>query len=74
MTLLLRVAKPQESGSKPWNRTIKYWFTNCPGVPWVQDLASGNWLALKSGNFGQENFFHEAAHENRKAFHDKREN
>ncbi len=28
-----------------------------PGVPWVQDLASGNWLALKSGNFGQENFF-----------------
>lgn len=28
-----------------------------PGVPWVQDLANGNWLALKSGNFGQENFF-----------------
>lgn len=28
-----------------------------PGVPWVQDLTSGNWLALKSGNFGQENFF-----------------
>ncbi|EJD6614492.1 four-carbon acid sugar kinase family protein [Providencia rettgeri] len=28
-----------------------------PGVPWVQDLASGSWLALKSGNFGQENFF-----------------
>ena len=28
-----------------------------PGVPWVQDLASGDWLALKSGNFGQENFF-----------------
>ncbi|EKT53077.1 3-oxo-tetronate kinase [Providencia sneebia] len=28
-----------------------------PGVPWVQDLKSGHWLALKSGNFGQENFF-----------------
>lgn len=28
-----------------------------PGVPWVQDLVSGHWLALKSGNFGQENFF-----------------
>ncbi|ELZ5941201.1 MULTISPECIES: 3-oxo-tetronate kinase [Providencia] len=28
-----------------------------PGVPWVQDLTSGHWLALKSGNFGQENFF-----------------
>ncbi|EJD6081152.1 four-carbon acid sugar kinase family protein [Providencia rettgeri] len=28
-----------------------------PGVPWVQDLASGSRLALKSGNFGQENFF-----------------
>lgn len=28
-----------------------------PGVPWVQDLTSSHWLALKSGNFGQENFF-----------------
>ncbi|MEQ4625536.1 3-oxo-tetronate kinase [Providencia manganoxydans] len=28
-----------------------------PGVPWVEDLTSGYWLALKSGNFGQENFF-----------------
>lgn len=31
-----------------------------PGVPWVKDRLSGDWLALKSGNFGQENFFQEA--------------
>lgn len=31
-----------------------------PGVPWVKDRQSGDWLALKSGNFGQENFFREA--------------
>lgn len=31
-----------------------------PGVPWVKDRLSGDWLALKSGNFGQENFFYEA--------------
>lgn len=46
-----------ESGSEPWNRTIKYWFTYRTGCAVVQDLTSGNWLALKSGNFGQENFF-----------------
>lgn len=31
-----------------------------PGVPWVKDRLSGDWLALKSGNFGQENFFQQA--------------
>ena len=36
-----------------------------PGVPWIQALdSSGNvlgWLALKSGNFGAEDFFAKAA-------------
>lgn len=27
------------------------------GVPWLKDLKTGYCLALKSGNFGQENFF-----------------
>lgn len=28
-----------------------------PGVPWVKDVRRPLWLALKSGNFGDENFF-----------------
>ncbi|OTA18958.1 type III effector HopAN1 [Xenorhabdus beddingii] len=28
-----------------------------PGVPWVRSLQNDCWLALKSGNFGGENFF-----------------
>lgn len=28
-----------------------------PGVPWVKDVQRDLWLALKSGNFGEENFF-----------------
>ncbi|WP_340618584.1 3-oxo-tetronate kinase [Xenorhabdus entomophaga] len=28
-----------------------------PGVPWVHDLHSDCWLALKSGNFGEIDFF-----------------
>ncbi|NRN27567.1 3-oxo-tetronate kinase [Photorhabdus heterorhabditis] len=28
-----------------------------PGVPWVHDLQHNHWLALKSGNFGDINFF-----------------
>ncbi|MBK5074294.1 four-carbon acid sugar kinase family protein [Budviciaceae bacterium CWB-B4] len=32
-----------------------------PGVPWVRDLNQNNrWLALKSGNFGDQNFFQHA--------------
>ncbi|PHM35743.1 3-oxo-tetronate kinase [Xenorhabdus innexi] len=30
------------------------------GVPWVYDLQSDCWLALKSGNFGEVDFFHYA--------------
>lgn len=28
-----------------------------PGVPWVKDISRNMWLALKSGNFGDERFF-----------------
>lgn len=28
-----------------------------PGVPWVKDVHRDLWLALKSGNFGENNFF-----------------
>lgn len=28
-----------------------------PGVPWVRDVTRDIWLALKSGNFGDEQFF-----------------
>ncbi|HAU5566482.1 TPA: four-carbon acid sugar kinase family protein [Serratia fonticola] len=31
-----------------------------PGVPWVKDVHRSLWLALKSGNFGDENFFFKA--------------
>lgn len=31
-----------------------------PGVPWVKDMRRPLWLALKSGNFGDENFFSKA--------------
>ena len=31
-----------------------------PGVPWVKDVRRPLWLALKSGNFGDENFFFKA--------------
>ncbi|CDL81679.1 3-oxo-tetronate kinase [Xenorhabdus szentirmaii] len=31
-----------------------------PGVPWVHDLHTDCWLALKSGNFGEVNFFQHA--------------
>ncbi|KGT88707.1 3-oxo-tetronate kinase [Enterobacter cancerogenus] len=32
----------------------------CPGVPWVKSLEGGIYLALKSGNFGDDNFFADA--------------
>ncbi|WLE00780.1 four-carbon acid sugar kinase family protein (plasmid) [Agrobacterium leguminum] len=32
----------------------------CPGVPWVRAIDKSIFLALKSGNFGQESFFTEA--------------
>ncbi|ELM5083367.1 four-carbon acid sugar kinase family protein [Salmonella enterica] len=31
--------------------------TIAPGVPWVKDISGDRWLALKSGNFGDEHFF-----------------
>ncbi|WP_158782229.1 3-oxo-tetronate kinase [Pantoea sp. BAV 3049] len=31
-----------------------------PGVPWVKDLHRPLWLTLKSGNFGEEQFFNQA--------------
>ncbi|HHD2139546.1 TPA: nucleotide-binding domain containing protein, partial [Klebsiella pneumoniae] len=31
--------------------------TIAPGVPWVKDVSRNMWLALKSGNFGEERFF-----------------
>ncbi|MCS2155421.1 four-carbon acid sugar kinase family protein [Scandinavium sp. H11S7] len=31
-----------------------------PGVPWVKDIKRPLWLALKSGNFGDESFFSKA--------------
>lgn len=31
-----------------------------PGVPWVKDIQRPLWLALKSGNFGGEEFFSQA--------------
>ncbi|WP_197060506.1 3-oxo-tetronate kinase [Erwinia sp. 9145] len=34
--------------------------TIAPGVPWVKDLHRPLWLALKSGNFGDEHFFTKA--------------
>ncbi len=30
--------------------------TIAPGVPWVKDISGDRWLALKSGNFGDEHF------------------
>lgn len=31
-----------------------------PGVPWIKDVRRPLWLTLKSGNFGDENFFSKA--------------
>lgn len=34
--------------------------TIAPGVPWVKEIQRDLWLALKSGNFGDETFFFKA--------------
>ncbi|NDL61786.1 3-oxo-tetronate kinase [Acerihabitans arboris] len=34
--------------------------TIAPGVPWVRDIGRPLWLALKSGNFGDKDFFNQA--------------
>ncbi|WP_413728637.1 3-oxo-tetronate kinase [Sodalis sp. RH19] len=34
--------------------------TIAPGVPWVRDIERPLWLALKSGNFGETDFFNQA--------------
>ena len=41
-------------------RTLRIGQAICPGVPWTQADGRSLWLALKSGNFGDSEFFAEA--------------
>jgi uncharacterized protein YgbK (DUF1537 family) len=41
-------------------RTLRIGAPICPGVPWTQADGRALWLALKSGNFGDADFFAQA--------------